>query len=639
MNWHTLFDPMVSSRLCLTLLHSFWQVALLAMVAATINRLWRRQTVECNYALHVGALVLGLAVVPINYAVVGIPNPSGIATDDDAAVLAGRQSIVPPNHGVPASDGFESEPQRARRHFDTAVTSGPATAVPARQAWLDMGLRIAPWLSGMYAMGVALMLLRLALGIVHAQQLVRFSRPITEGPVVDALSALSRQWSVLIVPALARSEYICVPKVVGLLKPTILLPAAALTGLSTSEMEMILAHELAHVRRYDMWVNLLQKLAEVVLFFNPALWYLSRRIDLLREYCCDECTCREMSATGPEPRMRYATALLRVVEVAKPNSAKHENLAALAASGRSPSELRRRVTRLLGEPQREPARVSLGGVLAVAAIALLLVCGSTLSPTGAQTTDVSATAKQQSAGATRQFSFGSEVEILAIGSHGETPQRWWDASGNPMKSVDFTWKEVGTVISADPVWRRVVFQVHDLPDTADVKWELTGSRASAESEVALKGEHGSKGYFARYFGVAEDQEKIGLRVGVATGPWKTVTETDAHGPTAFGLADNKSLVFSASVEVAEGTVVVVSHNYFDHNVRVIAVDKQGTEHASRRRGWVSAGQISQMQRTFRGLGPDDIDRFEFQVRDYEWVEIVGLPLESGPPPTVSSSQR
>ena len=80
---------------------------------------------------------------------------------------------------------------------------------------------------------------------------------------------------------------------------------------------MILIHELAHVRRHDMWVNLLQRLAEAVLFFNPAAWYLTRRISTLREFCCDEMTCRAMAPVHAHSRREYALALLRVVELAR----------------------------------------------------------------------------------------------------------------------------------------------------------------------------------------------------------------------------------------------------------------------------------------------------------------------------------
>ncbi len=105
-------------------------------------------------------------------------------------------------------------------------------------------------------------------------------------------------WRLRSVPLIAQAERIAVPTVIGLLRPMILLPASALTALTANELELILAHELAHVRRFDLWVNLLQRLGEVVLFFNPAMWYLSRRISTLREYCCDELVCRRGESDG-----------------------------------------------------------------------------------------------------------------------------------------------------------------------------------------------------------------------------------------------------------------------------------------------------------------------------------------------------
>lgn len=197
----------------------------------------------------------------------------------------------------------------------------------------------------------------------------------TQGPVYKMLQSLAQQWSVRVVPALASAERIVVPRVVGLLQPTILLPASATTGLTPSELEMVLAHELAHVRRYDMWVNLVQRLAEAALFFNPGLWYLSRRISALREYCCDEQTCGIAGHDPTAARVRYAQALLRVAEMSDSRHSTTE-LAALAASGRSPSELRRRVARLFGEPLREPVRLSRGALGGLAFGLALLFAGS-----------------------------------------------------------------------------------------------------------------------------------------------------------------------------------------------------------------------------------------------------------------------
>ena len=78
------------------------------------------------------------------------------------------------------------------------------------------------------------------------------------------------------------------PTVIGWLKPVVLLPASALAALTPQQLEAILAHELAHIRRHDYLVNLLQTLVETLLFYHPAVWWLSRRIRIERENCCDD---------------------------------------------------------------------------------------------------------------------------------------------------------------------------------------------------------------------------------------------------------------------------------------------------------------------------------------------------------------
>src|SRR4029077_10699398 len=79
-----------------------------------------------------------------------------------------------------------------------------------------------------------------------------------------------------------------VPTVVGWLRPAILLPIAALAALSPAQVEAILAHERAHIRRHDCAMNVLQTIAETLLFYHPAVWWLSKRIRVEREHCCDD---------------------------------------------------------------------------------------------------------------------------------------------------------------------------------------------------------------------------------------------------------------------------------------------------------------------------------------------------------------
>lgn len=665
MNAPDLIDPVLCGRLCLTLLHSTWQIAILALAAWFWE--WRRKpSAQSSYALHVGALAAGLAALPVTYALLG--GAASAEAVDSSGVVERQATFATESEPAPA-DSFAVAPR--------PVSLGePASADNSRFRWLEA----ARWAAAAYLFGVVLMFARLIAALVAAHRLGASARPLAEGPLVAAIQSLARAWSMRVAPVLAETERILAPKVVGLLRPTILLPCAAVSGLSADELQMILLHELAHIRRHDMWIVLVQRLAETALFYNPVLWGLSRRISSLREYCCDDIACRAHKA--PEPQLRYASTLLRLVELAAPERCAHGELAALAASGRSPSELRRRVARLLGEPLSEPLRISRGMVMVGAATALALAFGPTLAASRAQPNEQNEAANQQVASQTEakqqdsatakvrpaeaeakdRFSFGGKVEILAIGTHDENPDRWWDQEGKPLvslpaplvgcfvpqwdddgqrlPSMHFVWKKSGQVASDDPAWRRIVFRIHDLPEDAQVNWQIPAGRASGEGEVTVEGKQGPKGYFSRYFGIPTDQKTASLKVGIATGPWKKAVAAQPFGRQATGQVDGKGavkcVVFSGGFDTAQGAVVVVSHNYFDQNFRIIAFDKQGKLHASADNGKLSAGDIYQSHGSFPGLKRDDIDRFEFQTRDYEYVELKGLPLA---PPAAGDKSR
>src|SRR5262249_29427109 len=137
---------------------------------------------------------------------------------------------------------------------------------------------------------------------------------------------------------------VAVPLVVGVLRPMILLPASLITRLSPSELEAVMAHELAHIRRYDHWLILMQRVLEAGLFFHPVAWYLSRQVHAEREACCDDL----VLAAGSEPLV-YAQSLLRVAELALGATSREASLTALAADGQQLSQLRLRIARLLGD--------------------------------------------------------------------------------------------------------------------------------------------------------------------------------------------------------------------------------------------------------------------------------------------------
>ena len=181
--------------------------------------------------------------------------------------------------------------------------------------------------------GVAALSLRLLGGWVVARRLATHAvRPASAelrmlATQIAGRLALDRAVSVL------ESSRVRVPVIVGWLKPVVLFPAATLSSLSPAQIEAILAHELAHIRRHDYLVNLLQSAVETLLFYHPAVWWASRHVRAEREHCCDDV------AVEVCDRLVYVSALS---DLARMTTAHGTALAATDGS------LVRRVRRLLG---------------------------------------------------------------------------------------------------------------------------------------------------------------------------------------------------------------------------------------------------------------------------------------------------
>jgi len=138
--------------------------------------------------------------------------------------------------------------------------------------------------------------------------------------------------------------------------------AATLSGLSAEQMEMILAHELAHIRRNDFFVNLMQAVVETLLFYHPAVWWISHRIRVEREHCCDDVA---VSVSGKP--LVYARALTRLEELRVEDAQ-----AFVAANGGS---LIGRIRRLAGariESPNTPSRFVAGAALLTVLLALII---------------------------------------------------------------------------------------------------------------------------------------------------------------------------------------------------------------------------------------------------------------------------
>jgi D-alanyl-D-alanine endopeptidase (penicillin-binding protein 7) len=205
-----------------------------------------------------------------------------------------------------------------------------------------------------WALGAGLMLGRVALGLAWVRRARRRSTP-APAEWQSRLEALARRLGLRRAVALRLLPGLAGPITVGALKPCVLLPAALLSRLPVDLLEALLAHELAHVRRWDYLVNLLQSAVEALLFFHPVVWWLSARLRAERELVADE-----ISATALGDSRRLALALHALSEL-QPRATP---AVAVAAGG---GDLLRRIERLLApRPQATGWKLALPALLIAA---------------------------------------------------------------------------------------------------------------------------------------------------------------------------------------------------------------------------------------------------------------------------------
>lgn len=164
--------------------------------------------------------------------------------------------------------------------------------------------RLLPWLTVFYFIGLSLMLLRLCSGFL---QLVSLRQKLTASPdinLVNLFYSLKEKLNLDSKVELLISLKARVPMVIGVIKPLVLLPAASVAQLSPAQLETILLHELAHIKRNDYLINILQTIVETILFFNPFVWLISAIIRREREHCCDD-----LVLVHTREPLNYATAL------------------------------------------------------------------------------------------------------------------------------------------------------------------------------------------------------------------------------------------------------------------------------------------------------------------------------------------
>ena len=267
----TLLRQSVIQTVGWALLYSLWQGTLIAILLNGAMSVLRKSRASTRYMLACIALILML-VLPL-WTVwtsnIGAPVATARSSEHKAtssdAVLNFRSTSDP-------SSIFQTE---------VSVQSWRHRTEQFIETWL-------PWLIASWLLGVFLCSLRSLGAWVYTQRLKRSQARLILGQWQESIQRLSRVLRVTRPILLLESSLVRVPTVVGWLRPALLLPTSTLIGLTPQQLEAILAHELAHIRRHDYLVNLLQTIIETLLFYHPAVWWISRRIRVEREHACDD---------------------------------------------------------------------------------------------------------------------------------------------------------------------------------------------------------------------------------------------------------------------------------------------------------------------------------------------------------------
>lgn len=333
----------IQERLSIVLAHFVWQGALIAALLAVTVSLLRVRRPNARYAASMvafGLLMLSpvvtwfaapdlgprveRAVVEINEPAKHSPSLTHRVTEAGEGDATGRGVALPvsmePRDVANVPIVVES-PQPILAEATPQIIDKPKTAM-----WVERLRMWEPWIIRGWLTGVVLLSLRLLLGAVGLWRWRRATEtlPDTLAPVVAQLCKAMQMAQ----PTVRLCRRVSEAVALGLFKPMILLPVSWATELPPDMLEAVLAHELAHVRRFDLWVNLLQRLVETLLFYHPAVWWLSRRLRIERELCCDD-----LAATVTNNRLRYAETLEHVARLSQSTSASSLALAMASRDG------------------------------------------------------------------------------------------------------------------------------------------------------------------------------------------------------------------------------------------------------------------------------------------------------------------
>ena len=268
-----------------TMIHFLWMGSIVLVIAAGLRRVVRKGSAKMRYAASLICLaaLAGTALVAAAVAVRAV-NDGIVEASVESTAGASQRSA---SRALAANPGRSSDNAITGRGVIEPLHDRSTPAAPQQEILGRLIPQLAGVLPWLWLCGTPLVALAFVTGLIGAGRLRRKTQIVAEPELLSRLERLQASLRITRCVALGVCEAVSSPLVIGVFRPLIVLPPALLTGLAPDQIEMILLHELAHVRRWDNLVNLMQRVLEAALYFHPAVWWVSRWVRLEREHCCD----------------------------------------------------------------------------------------------------------------------------------------------------------------------------------------------------------------------------------------------------------------------------------------------------------------------------------------------------------------
>ena len=323
------------------LLHSIWQITAIAMLFWVAAQVLRNASPATRYWTGCISLIL-MAATPILTGV--ILTATSVAPDNPVLQVTALTE-------TPAMDGVITQPVVFPNDGDEVdISSIGPSAINISQpgqpsqpeeirktAFAEWVQPVLPAMAVCWFVGVWIVLLRTTVGFWAAQRLRTSGVCAISDSIRKSATDLAEKMGVRQKIEIVQSSFVTAPATIGHWKPLILLPGSVITGLTPQQLESVIAHELAHIRRHDFLVNAMQAVVEALLFYHPLMWWVSGAVRQERENCCDD---EAVAACGRLTDYAEAMVVIDQLQGSAP-------AASLAANGGS---VLNRVRRLAGRP-------------------------------------------------------------------------------------------------------------------------------------------------------------------------------------------------------------------------------------------------------------------------------------------------